>query len=176
MRNYLGEKWLVISTESCDFHAYTSGFFYMLQIFDMEQTALLPFRRKACWGFFPPWRIRRFRPGLNPRTWVPEASTLPLDHRSRFIILKSTENIVYHLFCVVTPKKTLAQFLYNKKLRLQTAKWLTTSTGVNPQQYKRWHGGPNFFLGGGEGDHEKSGCISRLYQTYFTRVWMLCMV
>ena len=27
-------------------------------------------------------KIRRFRPGLNPRTWVPKASTLPLDHRS----------------------------------------------------------------------------------------------
>ena len=26
--------------------------------------------------------IRRFRPGLNPRTWVLKASTLPLDHRS----------------------------------------------------------------------------------------------
>ena len=25
----------------------------------------------------------RIRPGLNPRTWVPKASTLPLDHRSR---------------------------------------------------------------------------------------------
>ena len=28
-RNYLGEKWPVIWTESCDFHAYTFGFFYM---------------------------------------------------------------------------------------------------------------------------------------------------
>jgi len=27
------------------------------------------------------------RPSLNPRTWVPKASTLPLDHRSRYIIL-----------------------------------------------------------------------------------------
>ena len=27
-------------------------------------------------------KIRRLRPGLNPRTWVPKASTLPLDHRS----------------------------------------------------------------------------------------------
>jgi len=26
---------------------------------------------------------RIFSPGLNPRTWVPKASTLPLDHRSR---------------------------------------------------------------------------------------------
>ena len=34
-------------------------------------------------GFFSPWKIQRLRPGLNPRTWVPKASTLPLDHRSR---------------------------------------------------------------------------------------------
>ena len=52
--NYLGEKWPVISTESCDFHAYTFGFFYMPQICDMGQAALPPFRRKACWGFFRP--------------------------------------------------------------------------------------------------------------------------
>ena len=25
---------------------------------------------------FSPWKIRRLRPGLNPRTWVPKASTL----------------------------------------------------------------------------------------------------
>ena len=49
----------------------------------MGQTALLPLRRKACWGFFSPWKIRRLRSGLNPRSWVPKASTLPLDHRSR---------------------------------------------------------------------------------------------
>ena len=93
-RNYLGEKSPVISTESCDFHAYTFGFFYMPQISDMGQTALLPFRRKACWGFFfSPWKIRRLRPGLNPRTWVPKASTLPLDYQSR---LGSLLLINYH--------------------------------------------------------------------------------
>ena len=32
---------------------------------------------------FSPLKIRRLRPGLNPRTWVPKASTLPLDHRNR---------------------------------------------------------------------------------------------
>ena len=31
---------------------------------------------------FSPWKIRRLRSGLNPRTWVPKASTLLLDHRS----------------------------------------------------------------------------------------------
>ena len=29
------------------------------------------------------WKIRLLRFGLNPRTWVPKASTLPPDHRSR---------------------------------------------------------------------------------------------
>ena len=37
---------------------------------------------------FSPWKIRRLRSGLNPRTWVPKASTLPLDHRSRWGRLK----------------------------------------------------------------------------------------
>ena len=34
---------------------------------------------------FSPLKIRRLRPGLNPQTWVPKASTLPLDHRSRLL-------------------------------------------------------------------------------------------
>ena len=33
---------------------------------------------------FSPLKIRRLRPGLNPRTCVLKASTLPLDHRSCF--------------------------------------------------------------------------------------------
>ena len=33
-------------------------------------------------------KIRRLRPGLNPRTWVLKASTLPLDHRSRSVRIK----------------------------------------------------------------------------------------
>ena len=32
-------------------------------------------------------KIRRLRPVLNPQTWVLKASTLPLDHRSRFILI-----------------------------------------------------------------------------------------
>jgi hypothetical protein len=31
---------------------------------------------------FSPLKIRRLRQGVNPRTWVPKASTLPLDHQS----------------------------------------------------------------------------------------------
>ena len=33
---------------------------------------------------FSPWKIQRLRSGLNPRTCVPKASTLLLDHQSRF--------------------------------------------------------------------------------------------
>ena len=32
---------------------------------------------------FTPQKILRLTPALNPRTWVPKASTLPLDHRIR---------------------------------------------------------------------------------------------
>jgi hypothetical protein len=55
------------------------GIFYMPWSYDMGPTALLPLRRKAYWGFF-----RSKNPDVNPRTWVPKASTLPLDHRSRY--------------------------------------------------------------------------------------------
>jgi hypothetical protein len=48
----------------------------MPRICDMGQTALLPFRRKACWEFFSPEKIGRLRPGANPQSWVPEASML----------------------------------------------------------------------------------------------------
>ena len=59
----------------------------MPQIYDMGPTALLPLRRKACWGFLSPKNIRRLWPGLNPRTWVLRASALPLEHRSRYEIM-----------------------------------------------------------------------------------------
>jgi hypothetical protein len=36
-------------------------------------------------GFFSPRKIRRLRPGLNQRTWVLEANTHPLDHRSCYV-------------------------------------------------------------------------------------------
>ena len=71
---------------NCDFHV-NSGIFYMLQICNMGPIALLPFWRKACWGFFRPEKSWRLRPGLNPRTWVLKGSTLPLDHRSRLHLL-----------------------------------------------------------------------------------------
>jgi hypothetical protein len=54
----------------------------------MEPTALLPLRRKACWGFF-----RWLRPGANPRTWVPKASKSPKP------LILTDENIAVLLIC-----------------------------------------------------------------------------
>ena len=48
----MGEKWPVISTESCDFHAYNFGFFYMPKICDMGQMALLPSEGRRAEDFF----------------------------------------------------------------------------------------------------------------------------
>ena len=45
-----------------------------------RQTSMPPPRAE---DFYLPLKIRRLRPGLNPRTWVRKASTLRLDHRSR---------------------------------------------------------------------------------------------
>jgi hypothetical protein len=42
---------------------------------------------------FLPLKIRRLQPGLNPRTWVLKASTLPLDHRSRSFEQYTKENL-----------------------------------------------------------------------------------
>ena len=50
---------------------------------------------------FSPLKIRRLRPGLNPRTWVPKASTLPLDHRSRYVDNYVVRNYILFLNWIV---------------------------------------------------------------------------
>jgi len=42
------------------------GFFYMPQICDMEPIILLPFRRKACWGFLSPCKNPTASAGFEP--------------------------------------------------------------------------------------------------------------
>ena len=47
---------------------------------------------------FSSLKIRRLRPGLNQRTWVLKASTLPLDHRSPFTykFRRKSSNTKFH--------------------------------------------------------------------------------
>ena len=47
--------------------------------------------------FFPPWKIQRLRSALNPRTWVPKASRLPLDHRSRHVLVLHNSHVFVSL-------------------------------------------------------------------------------
>ena len=69
---------------------------------------------------FSPWKIRQLRPGLNPWTWVPKASMLPLDHRSH--LLNNYNNEKKHLsldkFCfwiTTVPSSPMALHTENPK-------------------------------------------------------------
>ena len=44
-------------------------------------------------------KIRRLRPGLNPRTWVLKASTLPLDHRSHTLMDRNSGGFDFCFVC-----------------------------------------------------------------------------
>jgi hypothetical protein len=57
---------------------------------------------------FSPLKFRRLRPGVNPRTWIPKASTLPLDHRSR---LKGPIHIQINLRFIHNKSRTKRQFI-----------------------------------------------------------------
>jgi hypothetical protein len=61
--------------ESGDFHV-TFGFFYMPESTTWDRRLYFPFEGRRAEDFFAR-KIQRLRPGLNPRTWVPKASTLP---------------------------------------------------------------------------------------------------
>jgi hypothetical protein len=57
-------------------------------------------------------KIWRLRPTVNPRTWVPKASTLPLDHWSRYknvlnwlLIVKGTGKWWHHEHTFLTNKE-----------------------------------------------------------------------
>ena len=57
---------------------------------------------------FSPLKIRRLRSGLNPRTWVLKASTLPLDHRSRLF-----KNILPFSYFIASYKAISSQYNNN---------------------------------------------------------------
>ena len=84
----------------------------MSQIYDMGPTALLSSEERRNEDFFA-LKIRRFRSGLNPRTWVIKASTLLLDHRSRNI-KKKLHSLLPYFSSWRTP------YLYQKYIRNAT--------------------------------------------------------
>ena len=74
-------RWIL--PENADFHV---KFRYLLHAVNLRHgtNGFTSFPKEGVMRIFSPWKIRQLRLGLNPRTWVPKASTLPLDHRSRF--------------------------------------------------------------------------------------------
>ena len=75
--------WWILPENARDFHV---TFMDLLHAVNLRHgtNGFTSLPKEGVLRIFSPWKIRR--PGLNPRTWVPKASTLPLDHRSRMLI------------------------------------------------------------------------------------------
>jgi hypothetical protein len=77
------ESWSIILPK-CTTSTEHLVFFYMPQIYDMGPTALLPLQGRRAEDFFFALKNPTASAGFEPRTWVLKASTLPLEHRSRY--------------------------------------------------------------------------------------------
>jgi hypothetical protein len=64
-----------------DLHVTFRDFFTCCKATTWDRRLYFPFEGRRAEDFFA-LKIRRLRPGANPRIWVPKASTLSLDHRS----------------------------------------------------------------------------------------------
>ena len=78
----VGEKCLGILPK-CRLPRYIYESFTCRKVTTWDRRLYFPSEGRRAENFFA-LKIRRLRPGANPRTWVPKASTLPLDHRSRY--------------------------------------------------------------------------------------------
>ena len=75
---------------------------------------------------FSLWKIRRLRPGLNPRAWVPKANTVPLDHWSRCTVDVTIwlhgnldYSVNYNMLVRDTESNTLLHFFHFLQYRVQ---------------------------------------------------------
>ena len=77
----VGEKCPGIQRK-CRLPRYIYGSFTRRKATTWDRRLYFPSEGRRAEDFFA-LKIRRLRPGANLRTWVPKASPLPLDHRSR---------------------------------------------------------------------------------------------
>jgi hypothetical protein len=75
------ELWARKFREFCLNADYHVTFKYLLHAVKLRHGFYFPSEGRCAQNFFA-LKIRRLRQGVNPQTWVPKASTLPLDHRS----------------------------------------------------------------------------------------------
>ena len=80
----MGKKCPVI-LPTCRFPRYIQGSFTCCKATTWDRRLYFPSEGRRAEDFFA-LKIRRLRPGVNTRTWVPKASTLPLDHRRRLMM------------------------------------------------------------------------------------------
>jgi hypothetical protein len=78
----VGEKCPVLLPK-CRFPRYIYGSFTCSKAMTWDRRLYFPSEGRRAEDFFA-LKIQRLQPGANPRTWVPKASMLPLDHRSRY--------------------------------------------------------------------------------------------
>ena len=90
----MGEKWW--PNGAWDMHP---GFFYVPQICNVGPIIYFPSEGRRAEEFYCSLKILRLRPGLNPQTWVSEASMLPLHHRSRYSpkLLRQSSNFLHFM-------------------------------------------------------------------------------
>ena len=76
-RKYLGDKWPMNFAWKCPTSTYT--FRDLLHTVNLRHgtNGFTSLPKEGVLRIFLPWKIRRLQSGLNPRTWVPKASTLP---------------------------------------------------------------------------------------------------
>jgi len=81
----------------CRFTRYIYGSFTCRKAMTWDRRLYFASEGRRAEDFFA-LKIRRLRPGANPRTWVPKISTLPLDHRSRFPSIVTTSFFCFRSF------------------------------------------------------------------------------
>ena len=74
---------------------------------------------------FSPWKIQRLRAGLNPRTWVPKAGTLPLDHRSRIWLISMFNSKVFWRWCTKHRIVLVRFWAYTRGQHVRDLRWNT---------------------------------------------------
>jgi hypothetical protein len=124
-------RWIL--PEMPDFHIAFRDLLHAVNL-RHEADGFTPPPKEGVLRIFSPWKIRRLRPGLNPRTWVPKASTLPLDHRShsRFYIKQQQ----FMLAALVLSRGQSGNYLSTPHTYIQTSPqqfifmhlWLTLSS------------------------------------------------
>ena len=67
----------------CRLTRYIQGSFTCRKATTWDRRLYFPSEGRCAEDFFT-LKFQRLWPGVNPRTWVPKASMLPLDHRSCF--------------------------------------------------------------------------------------------